>query len=50
MTIIPLEVYTNKKLVKARVAIVRGKRKADRREDLKKRDADRERARVLKNR
>ena len=50
LTIIPLEVYTNKRLIKARVAIVRGKGKADRREDLKKRDALRETERVLKNR
>ena len=50
LTIIPLEVYTNKRLLKARVAIVRGKGKHDRREDLKKRDASRETSRVLKNR
>jgi SsrA-binding protein len=50
LTIIPLEVYTTRRLVKARIAIVRGKGKADRREDLKKRDASRETARVLKNR
>lgn len=50
LTIIPLEVYSSKRLVKARIAIVRGKGKADRREDLKKRDAVRETARVLKNR
>jgi len=50
LTIIPLEVYTAGRLVKARIAIVRGKGKADRREDLKKRDASRETARVLKNR
>src|SRR3989344_1397430 len=50
LTIIPLEMYTNKKFVKARIAIVRGKRKEDRREDLKKRDANREARRVLKNR
>ena len=50
LTIIPLEVYTSGKFVKARVAIVRGKGKADRREDLKKRDAMRETGRVLKNR
>jgi len=40
LTIIPLEVYTAGRFVKARVAIVRGKGKADRREDLKKRDAE----------
>jgi len=50
LTIIPLEVYTAGRLVKARIAIVRGKGKADRREDLKKRDASHETARVLKNR
>lgn len=50
LTIVPLEVYNTRDLVKARIAIVRGKGKADRREDLKKRDADRERARVVKNR
>ena len=50
LTVIPLEVYTNKKFVKARIAIVRGKGKEDRREDLKKRDALREARRVLKNR
>jgi SsrA-binding protein len=50
LTIIPLEVYSNGRLVKARIAIVRGKGKEDRREDLKKRDAARETGRVLKNR
>lgn len=50
LTIVPLEVYTNKSLIKARIAIVRGKGKADKREDLKKRDAMRETERVLKNR
>lgn len=50
LTIIPLEVYTTGRLVKARIAIVRGKGKADKREDLKKRDAARETGRVLKNR
>lgn len=47
LTIIPLEIYTTSGLVKARVAIVRGKGKADRREDLKKRDALREAAREV---
>lgn len=50
LTIVPIEVYTNGRLVKVRVAIVRGKNKADRREDLKKRDADRETRRTLRNR
>lgn len=50
LTIIPLEVYTAGRFVKARIAIVRGKGKADKREDLKKRDATREAERVLKTR
>jgi SsrA-binding protein len=50
LTIVPLEVYTSKSLIKARIAIVKGKGKEDRREDLKKRDAKRETGRVLKNR
>lgn len=50
LTIIPLEVYSTGRFVKARIAIVRGKGKADRREDLKKRDAERETGRILKNR
>ena len=44
LTIVPIELYTAHRLVKARIAIVRGKGKADRREDLKKRAALREAA------
>ena len=50
LTIVPVEVYTSKQLIKARIAIVRGKGKSDKREDLKKKDALREASRVLKNR
>ena len=50
LTIVPLEVYSIRGLIKARIAIVRGKGKSDKREDLKKRDALRETGRVLKNR
>ena len=50
LTIVPFELYTSGRNVKARIAIVRGKGKADRREDLKKRDASREAERLLKNR
>lgn len=50
LTIVPLEIYTSKGLIKVRIAIVRGKKKEDRREELKKRDALRETGRVLKNR
>lgn len=47
LTIVPFEVY-NDTYIKVRVAIVRGKGKADKREDLKKKDAKREADRVLK--
>lgn len=47
LTIVPLEVYNNT-YVKVRIAIVRGKGKADKREDLKKKDAERETSRILK--
>lgn len=50
LTIIPFEVYSVGRLLKAKIAIVRGKGKADRREDLKKRDAARDMGRILKNR
>ncbi len=49
LTTVPLEVYNNRYL-KVRVAVVRGKGKSDKREDLKKRDATREAERVLKSR
>ncbi|KND51360.1 MAG: SsrA-binding protein [Parcubacteria bacterium C7867-001] len=48
LTVVPIEVYNNRYL-KVRIAIVRGKGKADRREDLKRRDYEREVARLLKN-
>ena len=50
LTVVPLELYTSGRNVKARIAIVRGKGKTDRREDLKRRDALRESERVLKTR
>ncbi|MBP6860104.1 MAG: SsrA-binding protein SmpB [Candidatus Pacebacteria bacterium] len=48
LTIVPIEVYNKGNLLKVRVAIVRGKGKADKREDLKKKDAAREADRALK--
>lgn len=49
LTTVPLEVY-NGRYIKVRAAIVRGKGKADRREELKKREADKEASRALKRR
>ncbi len=48
LTLIPLSVYNAHGLIKAKVAIVRGKNKADKREDIKKREAKREAERALK--
>lgn len=50
LTVVPIELYTSGRNVKAKIAIVRGKGKADRREDLKQKDAKRETDRLLKNR
>lgn len=50
LTVVPIEVYNKGNLVKVRVAIVRGKGKFDKREDLKKKDATREAGRILKRR
>jgi SsrA-binding protein len=48
LTIVPLEVYNAGRYLKVRIAIVRGKNKADKRESLKKKDANREIERVLR--
>ncbi len=48
LTIVPLEVYNNGRYLKASVAIVRGKNKADKREDMKRMDAKKEAAQLLK--
>jgi len=50
LTVVPIEMYNSKRFVKLRLAIVRGKGKADRREDIKKADAKRDMERALRNR
>lgn len=50
LTVVPLEVYNNGRLIKMRVAIVRGKTDTDRREDLKRHEAQREMERALRAR
>lgn len=47
LTVVPLALYNNK-YVKVQVAIVKGKGKADRREDLKRQEAKRDIARAMK--
>lgn len=48
LTIVPLSVYNKGRKVKIEIAVVRGKKKYDKRETIKKRDADRELRRSLK--
>lgn len=50
LTLVPLDLYFKQGRVKARLALVRGKKLHDQREDLKKRDAEREIARALRGR
>ena len=50
LTLVPLDLYFVRGRVKARLALVRGKQQHDKREDLKKRDAQLEIARALRAR
>ncbi|MDD2646845.1 MAG: SsrA-binding protein SmpB [Patescibacteria group bacterium] len=49
LTIIPIKVYTKGGLVKIEIGLAKGKKKHDKREDLKKRDTDRKIQQALKN-
>ncbi len=48
LTIVPLSVYNKGRKLKLEIGIVRGKKKYDKRETIKKRDTDRELRRSLK--
>jgi SsrA-binding protein len=48
LTVVPLEVYNNRRYIKVRIAVVRGKNKADKREDMKRDEAKKEAAQALK--
>jgi SsrA-binding protein len=48
LTIVPISVYNKGRKLKVEIAIVRGKKKFDKRESIKKRDTDREIRRSLK--
>lgn len=50
LTIVPISVYNKGSKLKVRIAVVRGKKTRDKRQDMKKRDAKREIERSLKNR
>lgn len=49
LTIIPLSLYNSERKIKVTIAVARGKKKYDKRETLKKREANREIERTLKN-
>lgn len=48
LTIIPISVYTSKRLIKVEIGLARGKTKIDKRESIKKRELNREILRTLK--
>ena len=48
LTIVPISVYNKGRKIKVEIALVKGKKKFDKRETLKKRDTDREIRRSLK--
>lgn len=50
LTIVPLSVYTTGSYIKVDIAVVRGKKKHDKREDIKRRDTRRDIERELKRR
>lgn len=49
LTIVPISVYSNGRNIKLKLAVARGKKKLDKREVLRKRDAERRIERTLKN-
>lgn len=50
LTTVPISVYTKDNLIKVSIALVRGKKKYDKRESIKKRETDREMAREMRGR
>jgi SsrA-binding protein len=50
LTIVPISVYNKNRKIKVEIALVKGKKKFDKRETLKKRDTDREIRREYKDR
>lgn len=50
LTIVPLKLYLKDDLAKVELALVRGKRDYDKRQDIAKRDAEREMARAVRHR
>lgn len=49
LTIVPISLYTKGRHIKVKIAVCKGKKKHDKRRDIKKRELDREIHRALKN-
>lgn len=49
LTLIPLSLYNKSQVIKVKIAVARGKKRADKRETIKEREAGREARRTLKN-
>ncbi|HZS42625.1 MAG TPA: SsrA-binding protein SmpB [Candidatus Paceibacterota bacterium] len=49
LTIVPISVYNKGRKIKLEIAVVRGKKRFDKRETIKRRDTEREIRRTLKN-
>lgn len=49
LTIVPVSVYTTRRLIKVKIALVKGKKQFDKRQDIKKREIQRTIAKALKN-
>jgi SsrA-binding protein len=49
LTIVPISVYNKNRKIKVEIALVKGKKKFDKRETIKKRETDREIRREVKN-
>lgn len=50
LTVVPVSVYSKGKKIKVQIAVVRGKKKYDKREDIKKRDVSRDIRREFRDR
>lgn len=49
LTLVPIRVYTKKRLIKLEFGVGRGKKEYDKREDIKKKDSTRKMKRLLRN-
>ena len=50
LTVVPLRVYIKNRVAKVQIGLARGKRQADRRETIRRRDTEREIARAMRSR